>query len=99
MMRSTQRGDAFLVERYWPGVDPRQVSQAKEQIYRAVRDLVRKGTWIRVLSFTFIPADEVVLTIFEATREADVIEVHQRSGVRFDRLQLVEVSHAGCREA
>lgn len=98
-MRSTEKGDAYLAERYWPGVDPTQVSQAGEQICGAVRDLARKGTRIRVLGSTFIPADEVVLTLFEATREADVVEVHQRSGVRFDRLQLVEVSHPGCEEA
>lgn len=98
-MQSTEEvGDAYLVERYLPGVDPRQISQAQEQICRAVDDLAQRGTRIRVLSSTFIPADEVVLTVFEASRETDVVEVHERSGVRFDRLQPVEVSQSGCKE-
>ena len=87
-----------MVERYLPGVDPLQISLAQEQICRAVDDLARRGTRVRVVSSTFIPADEVVLTVFEATRKTDVIEVHKRSGVRFDRLQPVEVSQSGCKE-
>lgn len=98
IMRSTTRGDAYLVERYWPGVDAAQISQAEKEVCRAVRDLARKGTSIRVLCTTFIPAEEVVLTLFEATREADVLEVHERSGVLFDRLQMVEVSRPECKE-
>jgi hypothetical protein len=97
-MRSTPRSDAYLVEHYWPGVDAAQISQAEEEVCRAVRDLVRKGTSIRVLCSTFIPAEEVVLTLFEATQEADVLEVHERSGVLFDRLQIVEVSRPECKE-
>ena len=86
------------MERYWPGVDAAQISQAEEEVCRAVRDLARTGTRIRVLGSTFIPAEEVVLTLFEATREADVREVHERSGVLFDRLQMVEVSRLECKE-
>lgn len=97
-MRSEETSDAYLVERYWPGVDPIQVSQAEEQVCRAVRDLAQEGIRIRVLGATFIPAEEVLLTFFEAIREADVVEVHVRSGVRFDRLQPVEVSCSGCKE-
>lgn len=97
-MRSTHGGDAYLVEHYWPGVDAARVSLAEDEVSRAVRDLTRKGAWIRVLCSTFIPAEEVVLTLFEAAQEADVLEVYQRSGVLFDRLQMVEVSRPQCKE-
>ena len=97
-MRSTPRSDAYLVEHYWPGVDAAQIAQAEEEVCRAIRDLVREGTSIRMLCSTFIPAEEVVLTLFEATREADVLQVHQQSGVLFDRLQMVEVSRPECKE-
>ena len=97
-MRPTETTDAYLVEQYWPGVDAVQISRSEEEVRRAVRDLVRKGVSIRVLCSTFIPAEEVVLTLFEATREADVLEVHERSGVLFDRLQIVEVSRPECKE-
>lgn len=98
-MPPTETTDAFLVERYWPGVDPAEVSKAEEQVYRAVRELAREGARIRVLGSTFIPAEEVILTLFEATREIDVVEAHVRGGVRFDRLQTVEVSHPSCKES
>ncbi len=97
-MRSTQSTDAYLVEHYWPGVDAARISQAEEEVSRAVRDLIRNGASIRVLCSTFIPAEEVLLTLFEAAREADVLEVHERSGVPFDRLQMVQVSRPECRE-
>jgi predicted TIM-barrel fold metal-dependent hydrolase len=90
--------DAYLVERYWPGANPTRVSRADEQVRRAVRDLAQEGTRIRMLGSTFIPAEEVIFTLFEAAREADVVEAHTRSGVRFDRLQPVEVSYPGCKE-
>lgn len=98
-MPSTETSDTYLVEQYWAGVDPTEVPRAAERVYRAVQDLTREGAWIRVLISTFIPSDEAVLTLFEASREADVVEVHVRSGVRFDRLQAVEVSHLGCKES
>lgn len=97
-MRATETRDTYLVERYWPGVDPTQVYRADEQVRRAVRDLIQEGVRIRVLGSTFIPTEEVILTLFEAAREADVVEAHARGGVRFDRLQAVEVSCPGCEE-
>jgi hypothetical protein len=43
------------------------------------------------MSSTWVPADEVVLTLFEADEEDDVLEVSRRSGYPFDRMQRVEV--------
>lgn len=97
-MRPTKTTDAYLVERYWPGVDAAQIARTDEEVRRAVRDLAEKGISIRMLCSTFIPAEEVVLTLFEAPREADVLEVHERSGVLFDRLQMVEVRLPECKE-
>jgi Protein of unknown function (DUF4242) len=82
----------FLVERYWPGINRSRLADAEERMRAAVRDLARTGVPIRILSSTFIPAEEVVLTLFEATQEDDVVEANRRSGVPFDRVQAVEVS-------
>jgi hypothetical protein len=82
----------FLVERYWPGISREQLADAEERMRRAVRELAQGGVEIRILSSTFIPTEEVVLTLFQAPREEDVIEANLRSGVRFDRVQPVEVS-------
>jgi hypothetical protein len=81
----------YLVERYWPGVDRDQLTSAATRLGTAVRELAVRGREVRVLNSVFIPADEVVLSLFEATTEDDVVEVNRRSGVPFDRVQQVEV--------
>lgn len=87
----------FLVERYWPGVSREQLADAEERMRRAVHELAHGGVKIRILSSTFIPAEEAVLTLFEAAHEEDVIEANRRGEVPFDRVQPVEVSqmHSG----
>lgn len=83
--------ESFLVERYWPDVGRADVATAEERLCRAVGELTLDGIPIRIVSSTWIPADEVVLTLFEAGEEDDVLEVGRRSGYPFDRIQRVEV--------
>ncbi|MDQ3486081.1 MAG: hypothetical protein M3445_11835 [Actinomycetota bacterium] len=83
--------ETFLTERYWPGVRRADVATAEEHIFRSAGELRREGIPIRVVSSTWVPADEVVLTLFEASEEDDVLEVGRRSNYPFDRMQRVEV--------
>jgi hypothetical protein len=85
------RPQTFLIERYWPGVGSSDVATAEERLCRAAGGLTHDGTPIRILSSTWIPADEVVLTLFEADEQDDVLEVSRRGGYPFDRIQRVEV--------
>lgn len=79
------------MERYWPGVGRADVATAEERLCRAAGELTRDGIPIRIVSSTWIPADEVVLTLLEAGEGDDVLEVARRGGYPFDRLQRVEV--------
>ncbi len=79
------------MERYWPGVRRANVATAEEALRRVAGELTRDGIPIRIVSSTWIPADEVVLTLFEAGEEDDVLEVGRRSNYPFDRMQRVEV--------
>ena len=79
------------MELYWPGVGRADVAIAEEHLGSAADELTRDGIPIRILSSTWIPADDVVLTLFEAGEEDDVLEVARRGGYRFDRMQRVEV--------
>ena len=79
------------MERYWPGVSRVDVATAEEHLSSAADELTRDGIPIRILSSTWIPADEVVLTLFEAGEEADVLEVSRLSDYPYDRMQRVEV--------
>lgn len=81
----------YLVERYWPGVDRDQLTSATARLGIAARELAVVGHAVRVLNSVFIPADEVVLSLFEAATEDDVVEVNRRGGVPFDRVQQVQV--------
>jgi hypothetical protein len=81
----------FLMERYWPGVSRVDVATAEEHLSSAAGELTRDGIPIRILSSTWIPADEVVLTLFEAGEEDDVLEVSRLSDYPYDRMQRVEV--------
>ena len=83
--------EAFLVERYWPGVERADLVTAEERLSGAAGELMRDGIPIRIVSSTWIPADEVVLMLFEAAEEDDVLEVARRGGYPFDRMQRVEV--------
>jgi hypothetical protein len=83
--------DRYLVERYWPGVDRDQLVMAAGRLGTAAHELAAGGRDVRVLSSVLIPADEVVLSLFEAASEEDVVEVNRRSGVPFDRVQPVEL--------
>ena len=79
------------MERYWPGAGRTDVAMAEERLCRATGELARDGVPIRIVSSTWIPADEVVLTLFEAGEEDDVLEVSRRGSYPFDRMQRVEV--------
>jgi D-serine deaminase-like pyridoxal phosphate-dependent protein len=83
--------ETFLMERYWPGVGRADVATAEERLCRAAGELTRDGIPIRIVSSTWIPADEVVLTLFEAGEEDDVLEVSRRGCYPFDRMQRVEI--------
>ena len=82
----------FLVERYWPGIRREELADAEERVRRTLAQLAQEGVHVRIVSSTFLPTEEVVLTHYEARHEDDVIEASRRSGVPFDRVQPVEFS-------
>lgn len=85
------------MERYWPGVTRSAVATTEEHLWRAADELNDDGVPVRILSSTWIPAEEVVLTLFEAGEERDVLEVCRLSDYAFDRMQPVEVVTAASR--
>jgi len=87
----SQAPNLFLVERYWPGVTSEEFAAAERRIREAIRELIRTGWVVRLLSSTFIPAEESVLQLFEAAGQDVLVEVGRRSGLAFDRIQLAEM--------
>jgi len=77
---------SFLVERYWPGVTSEKLERAVARMRDAADALSREGTRVRYVRSTLMPADEVVLSFFEAPSRRAVEEANRRTGIRFDRI-------------
>lgn len=69
----------FLVECYWPGL-----TQARAE--KAAARLAAGGPEIAFRSAIVVPADEVVLCLFEADSAAGVPELCRRAGLPCDRI-------------
>lgn len=77
--------NAFVAERFWPGVDETAARAAMELLRSASERLAGTGVPIRYLGGTFVPGDEALSCRFEGTAQA-VQAVHELAGLTFDRL-------------
>ena len=99
-MRSPDRSDErhtpglvrYIVERYWPGVTLERLRSSELEAYRAVADLRASGRRIRYLGSTLIPAEECVLSVYEAESHESIAEANRRAGLTFARIvEVVEL--------
>ena len=68
----------YFVECYWPGVDESMLESALARL-----DGCRDVTWIES---TLVPADEIVLSVFEAPSAAAVRGTAARAGLSSERI-------------
>ena len=86
----------YLVECYWPGVTRAGVFAAIRRAHAAAADISRTGRRVELVRSTFVPGDEAVLCVFEASSPEDIAEANSRAGVRFDRISAaVDVAGEG----
>ena len=76
----------YVVERYLPGLDQRQLLQMLEKLGQATRELRIEGTHVRYLGSTIVPDDEACFCQFEGVSGAAVAEANERAGVPFARI-------------
>jgi hypothetical protein len=76
----------FLVERYWPGVSEGELAAALARSVDSAESMSREGRPVRHVRTTLVPADEAVLSIFEAGSAEDVAELNTRAAIPFDRI-------------
>jgi hypothetical protein len=86
----------YVVERYLPGLDQRQLVRQLGKLGKVTADLRSEGTRVHYLGSTIVPGDEACFCQFEAPSEAAVAEVNTRAGVPFDRI-VEAVTVAGTR--
>jgi hypothetical protein len=80
---------AFLVERYWPGVDEEVLGSALPRLELSARAMTAEGHEVYHLGSFLMPADQVVISVISADSEAVVREVNQRAAMPVDRISIV----------
>ena len=76
----------YVVERYLPGLDQRQLVRLLGKLGKVTDDLRREGMRVRYLGSTIVPGDEACFCQFDGPSEAAVVEANTRAGVPFDRI-------------
>ncbi len=77
---------AFLVERYWPGIDEPMARTILSELERASRAMTREGTRVEHVVSILMPRDQVVFSLFEAADEAAVRAVNEHAEIPMDRI-------------
>ena len=76
----------FLVERYWPGVNESAAAAALERLEATAATLSAEGIAVRCVHTTFVPDEESVLWVFDATSAADIQRCAAEARVSIDRI-------------
>lgn len=77
---------AFLVERYWPGIDAARLQDILPCLDAAARALSEEGHHVEHVLSMLMPADQVVFSVVRADTEDLVRELNGRAGLPFDRI-------------
>jgi hypothetical protein len=77
---------AFLVERYWPGVTQQAVEKAIRRGALAAAEMARSGRTVTHVATTLLPGDEAVFSLFDAVSADDVAELNALAEFPFDRI-------------
>jgi hypothetical protein len=86
---ATTRDKAFLVERYWPGVDEEVLRAALPRLEISARAMTAEGHEVRHVGSFLMPADQVVISVISAESETIVREVNERAAMPVDRIARV----------
>jgi hypothetical protein len=76
----------FLLECYWPDVTLRHAATAVARARSAAASMTRDGRPVRYLHGVFVPGEESLLCVFEASSAGDVAETARRAALRADRI-------------
>ncbi len=76
----------YLVERYWPGVDEAELSEALGRLESLARASTEDGATLEHAGSILLTEDQVVLSVFRADNETTVIGLNERAGLPLDRI-------------
>ncbi len=78
--------NAYLVERYLPGVSEAELRAGLARADAACAELRVAGTEIRYLGSIFLPLEEACFCRFDGARSEAVAEVNERARLAFARI-------------
>lgn len=81
----------YMVERSLPGISNEQLAGAQQAAIRTADQFSQRGTPVRYLRSTFVPAESRCLCLFEAASSETVRQVNEAAGLPFTRI--VEALH------
>ena len=76
----------YMVERDLPGVTMEQLGDAQKAAIETSQDFTSKGKAVRYIRSTYVPGDNQVMCLFEASSPELVEEVNQAANIPFTRV-------------
>ena len=77
----------YMVERHLPGITQDQLIAAAGRAKEASARMTQKGTPVRYLRSTFVPADEKCYCLFEGSSKEAVEAAQARAGIPFEHIE------------
>jgi hypothetical protein len=76
----------YLVERYWPGVTSELLLEALERGRQVMAEMQAEGIYLRAVSCTLIPEEEVVFSVYKGPSAAAVRRLNERAAMPVSRI-------------
>jgi uncharacterized membrane protein len=78
--------NAYLVERYLPGLSEADVRSGVSRVQAACAELTAAGRGVRYIGSIFLPLEEACFCRFDGDRSETVAEVNERAQFAFARV-------------
>ncbi len=78
--------NAYLVERYLPGLSEAELRAGIARVQAACAELSAAGNEIRYLGSIFLPLEEACFCRFDGERPSVVAQVNDRAGLSYARI-------------
>lgn len=76
----------YLVECFWPDLDPEQVQRADERLAECATHSMRDGSSVAYVGSIELTGDDVIFFLFEARSTAEVRSVCEQAELQFERV-------------
>lgn len=82
----------FLVECFWPDIDPERVQRAAEHLAKCARQSRLNGAHVAYVGSILVTGDDVVFFLFDAGSSEEVRTLCEQTQLQFERVVASVVS-------